>query len=34
MAYDFIFFYAWVPVASISTVYSYCWDLKNDWGLL
>lgn len=27
-------FYLWVLFASISTIYSYLWDLKIDWGLL
>lgn len=26
--------YAWIISASISTLYSYFWDLKMDWGLL
>lgn len=26
--------YAWIAVAVVSTVYSYVWDLKMDWGLL
>lgn len=26
--------YAWIVFASISTIYSYAWDLKIDWALL
>ena len=26
--------YAWIALAVVSTVYSYAWDLKMDWGLL
>ena len=29
-----IIFYFWILFASISTIYSYIWDLKMDWGLL
>ena len=28
------FFYIWIFFASISTCYSYYWDLKMDWGFL
>lgn len=28
------FFVAWLVVAGITTLYSYIWDLKKDWGLL
>ena len=24
----------WVVFAAVTTVYSYCWDLKMDWGLM
>jgi len=27
-------FYLWIPLAIISGLYSYYWDLKYDWGLL
>jgi len=29
-----IIFSAWILFAAISTVYSYSWDLKKDWGFL
>ena len=29
-----LFIIFWVIFASISTLYSYCWDLKMDWGFL
>ena len=28
------FFYLWIPIAITSSLYSYYWDLKYDWGLL
>ena len=29
-----VFLYLWLVFAIISTIYSYFWDLKMDWGLL
>jgi hypothetical protein len=34
MSFYIQIFYIWVPMATISTLYSYYWDLKHDWGLL
>lgn len=27
-------YYIWIFLAAITTLYSYAWDLKKDWGLL
>lgn len=31
--YDNPFFYFWIFCSVISSVYTYTWDLKMDWGL-
>lgn len=31
---NYVLFYIWIVFASISTCYSYFWDLKMDWGFL
>lgn len=28
------FFYLWILSAVVSTIYTYTWDIKMDWGLL
>lgn len=28
------FFYLWILSAVVSTIYTYMWDIKMDWGLL
>ena len=28
------YFLLWLPISIFSTLYSYYWDLKFDWGLL
>lgn len=31
--YDNPFFYFWIFCSVISSVYTYTWDVKMDWGL-
>lgn len=32
-SYDNPFFYIWVLCSLISSIYTYTWDVKMDWGL-
>ena len=34
MTEEIKYFYLWVLAANVSTLYSYFWDLKMDWGFL
>lgn len=32
-SYDNPFFYFWIFCSVISSIYTYTWDVKMDWGL-
>lgn len=32
-SYENPFFYAWILCSVVSSIYTYTWDVKMDWGL-